>query len=341
MCMSAVGADVCWQPTATLESLKQAAHLRRAVRQWMHDEHILEVCTPPLSFAATTDPQVHSIVVDSACVDGSQAKEMTRRYLHTSPEFAMKRMLCAYPGTDIYQIATVFRAEEQGRFHTSQFSMLEWYRTGMDHEALMQDVERLLQYLWKSFGLDFLAVSKRSYCEEVFNRIGDWPDKLSGAVIRDYFQRARRSFPDGLEADVSASLDLFMDEFVIPDFDPASVTVLCDYPGSQAALARVALNNEGIEVASRFEVFVGQVELANGFHELTDSEVQRRRFENDLEARKSSGKPVVPMDENLLAALEFGLPDCAGIALGIDRLHMVLGGYQHINQVVSFSDDNA
>ena len=120
----------------------------------------------------------------------------------------MKRMLCAHPGTDIYQIATVFRAEEQGRFHTSQFSMLEWYRTGMDHEALMQDVEGLLQYLWKSFGLDFPAVSKRSYCEEVFNRLGDWPDNLRGAVIRDYFQQAKRSFPDGLEANASASLCL-------------------------------------------------------------------------------------------------------------------------------------
>ena len=336
--MSTAGSDTCWRPTASLESLKQAALLKRAIRQWMLDEQILEVCTPALSSAATTDPQVQSIVVEG--VDGIQSGA-TNRYLHTSPEFAMKRILCAYPDTDIYQLATVFRAEEQGRYHVSQFNMLEWYRTGMDHEALMQDVERLLRHVWKSFELDFPIITKRSYCKEVYSRLGEWPDTLSGAVIRDYFQQAKRSFPVGLEQDVSACLDLFMDEFVISSFDPAVVTLLCDYPGSQAALARVAINNNGIKVASRFEVFVGPVELANGFHELADSAVQRQRFENDLEVRKYVGKNTVPIDENLLAALDYGLPDCAGVALGIDRLHMILGGHQHIREVVCFSDDNA
>ena len=327
-----------WRPTASLESLKQAALLRRAIRQWMLDEQILEVCTPALSSAATTDPQVQSIVVDG--VDGTQTGTVNR-YLHTSPEFAMKRILCAYPDTDIYQLATVFRAEEQGRYHVSQFNMLEWYRTGMDHEALMQDVERLLRHLWKSFELDFPMVTKRSYCKEVFDRLDQWPDTLSGADIRDYFQHANRSFPVGLEQDVSACFDLFMDEFVISAFDPTAITLLCEYPDSQSALARVAIDSNGIKVASRFEVFVGQVELANGFHELADSAVQRQRFDNDLELRKSSGKNAVPIDENLLAALAYGLPDCAGIALGVDRLHMILGGHQHIREVVSFGDDNA
>ena len=336
--MSTAGSDNCWRPTASLESLKQAALLKRAIRQWMLDEQILEVCTPALSSAATTDPQVQSIVVEG--VDGIQSGA-TNRYLHTSPEFAMKRILCAYPDTDIYQLATVFRAEEQGRYHVSQFNMLEWYRTGMDHEALMQDVERLLRHVWNSFELDFPVITKRSYCKEVHSRLGEWPDTLSGAVIRDYFQQAKRSFPVGLEQDVSACLDLFMDEFVISTFDPAVVTLLCDYPGSQAALARVAINNNGIKVASRFEVFVGPVELANGFHELADSAVQRQRFEFDLEVRKCVGKNAVPIDENLLTALDYGLPDCAGIALGIERLHMILGDHQHIREVVCFSDDNA
>ena len=336
--MSTAGSDTCWRPTASLESLKQAALLKRAIRQWMLDEQILEVCTPALSSAATTDPQVQSLVVDA--VNGTQS-DTEIRYLHTSPEFAMKRILCAYPDTDIYQLATVFRAEEQGRYHVSQFNMLEWYRIGMDHEALMQDVERLLRHLWKLLELDFPMVTKRSYCQEVFNRLGEWPDTISGSVIRNYFQQNNRSFPAGLEQDVSACLDLFMDEFVISTFDPAAVTLLCDYPGSQAALARVVTDNNGTKVASRFEVFVGQVELANGFHELSDSVVQRQRFENDLEVRKCIGKDAVPMDENLLAALQYGLPDCAGIALGIDRLQMILGGHQHIREVVCFSDDNA
>ena len=324
-----------WKPTASLDALKQAALLRQLIREWMQSQNVLEVCTPPLSNCANTDSQVESLAVMP------QEGSAVRRYLHTSPEFAMKRLLCAYPDTDLYQIATVFRGEEQGRYHTSQFSLLEWYRVGMDHHALMKDMQALFTHIWNGFGMVFPGTDTRSYCQEVFDRLGQWPDELDGALVRNYFAQKQRSFPGGLEADVTASLDLFMDEFVVPDFDKARVTFLFEYPASQAALARVATTASGRQVAERFEVFMGNVELANGFHELSDAIQQRQRFEQDLHQRSTRSQRSVPIDEHLLSALASGLPDCAGVALGLDRLHMVLGNHDHIHCVVPFCDDNA
>lgn len=324
-----------WKPSASLTTLKQSARLRRAIHGWMHDQDILEVCTPALSYSATTDPCIESLVVhppgDDNCL----------RYLHTSPEFAMKRILCAYPHQDIYQIASVFRAEEQGRFHVSQFNMLEWYRTGMDHWELMQDVEALLTHLWTVFDLEFPGVETLSYSQEVFDRLQRWPDELEASLVKDYFNQYERSFPAGLESDLTASLDLFMDEFVLPGFDKEKITFLFEYPSSQAALARIGTGSAGNPVAERFEVYKGQVELANGFHELADVSTQRQRFEVDLQTRETNGQQGVPIDENLLSALSVGLPDCAGIAVGLDRLNMVLGNHAHISDVLSFSDANA
>ncbi len=296
---------------------------------------MLEVFTPPLSHAANTDPQVESLVVGPTSASDQQ------RYLHTSPEFAMKRLLCAYPETDLYQLATVFRAEEHGRYHLSQFTMLEWYRIGMDHRQLMRDVAALFKHVWQTFELAVLPVATRSYCQEVNARLGCWPDKLSGAQVREYFIEHERSFPRALENDLAASLDLFMDEFVVPEFDENSITFLSDYPASQAALARVGSDVNGNPVAERFEVFVGRIELANGFHELNNASIQRIRFKNDLQRRQQRSQARLPIDENLLAALDNGLPDCAGVALGVERLLMVLGHYSHINQVAAFSDAHA
>ncbi len=340
-----VPAGHAWRPTASPAALRQAAQLRAAIREWMQQHDVLEVYTPPLSFAANTDPQVESLSVASPSVSQGSASHGTapegRGYLHTSPEFAMKRVLCAYPETDIYQIATVFRAEVQGRFHVSQFTMLEWYRVGMTHWELMQDVEALFTHLWSAFGLTPLPVETCSYCREVHRRLDGWPDDLKGETIRDYFIKHHRSFPEGLESDVAASLDLFMDEFVLPDFNENAITFLYEYPASQAALAKVGNDANGLPVAERFEVFIGRVELANGFHELSDAAVQRTRFITDLEQRRVRSQVPVPIDENLLAALREGLPDCAGVAIGVERLLMILGNYSHINQVTSFSDANA
>ncbi len=324
-----------WQPTASLQALKQAARLRQTLHAWMRSQEILEVWTPSLSSAANTDPQVESLCVSS------QAEATGLRYLHTSPEFAMKRLLCAYPDTDIYQIATVFRAEVQGRYHVSQFNMLEWYRVGMDHKALMCDTEALLKQIWQAFDLPYPTAQHRSYCKEVFQLTGFWPDDLEGSTVRDYFAAHGRSFPQGLERDLAACLDLFVDEFVISRFEPNQITFLSEYPASQAALARTGVNDDGQCVAERFEVYAGSVELANGFHELADTNIQRTRFQGDVQIRNQKAQMPMPVDENLLEALEHGLPECAGIAMGIDRLLMVLGNHSHISDVLSFTDDNA
>jgi len=257
----------------------------------MQQENILEVITPPLSSCGNTDAYVQSLTVP---VSLTQSRHELR-YLHTSPEFAMKRLLCAHPATDIYQIATVFRAEEQ------------------------------------SLHLSFPGISHRSYSEEVFQRLGQWPDQLSTAQIQRYFYEQKRDFPHALLDDLQACLDLFMDEFVLGDFSEDIFTCLSDYPVSQAALARLGVNSAGQAVAERFEVFYGAVELANGFHELNDATVQAQRFHADLEHRAQKQLDTIPIDHRLLAALESGLPECAGIALGLERLQMVLGKHQHIN----------
>ena len=313
--------------------------LRGAIRQWMDQQGILEVLTPALSRAAATDPHVPSV------------KTSDGWYLQTSPEFPMKRLLAAHREEsentgrsgqpDIYQIAAVFRAGESGRFHNTQFTLLEWYRVGFDHHALMQDVSSLLQFIWQSFSRDWPGIETRRYGVEVFNRLGQWPDELSVSTIESYFKTHQRSFAAGIAGDGDAALDLFMDEFVLPDFNPQAFTLLIDYPSSQAALARLGSDADGRVVAERFELYFGHVELANGFHELSDATVQRERFESNLAQRKKSASELVPIDEHLLQALAAGFPDCAGVALGLERLQMVLNRHTHIREVLAFDDQRA
>ena len=323
-----------WRPSASLATLKDAAKLRKSIRQWMDERDVLEVCTPALSRHATTDPHVPSIGTS----DGG--------YLHTSPEFPMKRLLaahaeesCAQP--DLYQIASVFRAGESGRFHNTEFSLLEWYRVGMNHHELMADTESLLRHIWAGFSTAWPGLQILRYGLEIRDRLGVWPEAASVELIERYFNDKARSYPVTIGNDVDAALNLFMDEFVLPTFSGTGFTLLKDYPVSQAALSRLGVDEDGRDVAERFEIYFGKTELANGFHELSDSEIQRARFLEDLEKRKASGEAVLPMDTHLLDALSKGLPDCAGIALGLDRLLMVIGNHERISQVLSFDDQRA
>lgn len=329
-----------WRPGASLSSLHEAARLRRSIHNWMELQSVLEVFTPALSQAAATDPHVLSI------------RTAEGRFLHTSPEFPMKRLLAAHAmdtaasesceqQPDLYQIATVFRAEESGRFHNTEFTLLEWYRVGMDHMQLMADLEALLQHVWQAFGKPWPGMQTRRYGVEVHSLLGLWPEDVDTNTIAAYFAAADRSYPAAIASDVDAALDLFMDEFVLPQFAADAFTLLIDYPVSQSALARLGKDEDGRDVARRFELYFGQVELANGFHELSDAHTQRSRFEADLARRDVLGVAAVPMDENLLAALQAGLPDCAGIALGLERLHMVLCQHRHISEVLSFDDQRA
>jgi lysyl-tRNA synthetase class 2 len=323
-----------WRPNASLATLRESAALRTSIRLWMDEHDVLEVCTPALSRHATTDPHVPSIGTS----DGG--------YLHTSPEFPMKRLLAAHAeGTqiqpDLYQIASVFRAGESGRYHNTEFSLLEWYRIGMNHHQLMVDAENLLKHVWASFSTLWPGLQILRYGVEVRERLGVWPEAASVELIEQYFTVNNRSYPATIGLDVDAALDLFMDEFVLPSFSAKGFTVLKDYPVSQAALSRLGMDDDGRKVAERFEIYFGNTELANGFHELSDSEIQRTRFMEDLKKRRAMSAPMLPMDAHLLDALAVGLPDCAGIALGLDRLLMVLGKYERISHVLSFDDQRA
>jgi lysyl-tRNA synthetase class 2 len=291
---------------------------------------VLEVETPVLSRAAVTDPHLESFTTQYT---GPGLAWGTALYLHTSPEFPMKRLLAAGSGP-IYQLGKVFRNGEAGRRHNPEFTLLEWYRPGYDHHALMDEVAALAAPL---LGLEGRPVEKLGYREAFLRHAGI--DPLAASL--DELQACARGlgitgFDDENERDVW--LDLILTHTVEPNLGRDGLCFIHDYPASQAALARI--NPENPQVAERFELYYQGVELANGFHELADAQEQRKRFTAELETRKEQGLAVVPMDEYLLAALEAGLSPCAGVALGVDRLVMLALGAESLAEVMAFTIDN-
>lgn len=312
-----------WQPSASFEILRQRAALLDTVRNFFRERDVLEVETPLLSRAAITNPALHSAAARLTGLDDGL-------FLHTSPEFFMKRLLSAGSG-DIWQACKVFRGAEQGRWHNPEFTLLEWYRVGFDHHALMYEVAELLAVLLPdrvSSGpevFDYAAAFRR--------HAGIDPLAASNAELRDC-AIAEGIEDEGLSRD--DCLDLLASHVVYPQLGQGRVTFVTDFPASQAALAR--LNEDG-RTARRFEAFVDGVELANGFHELGDAEEQRARFETENRRRRNGDLPEMPLDENLLAALESGFPDCAGVAVGFDRVVMLATGATSISEVISFDFD--
>ncbi|HYM36507.1 MAG TPA: EF-P lysine aminoacylase EpmA [Steroidobacteraceae bacterium] len=309
-----------WRPTASFGSLELRARMLRIAREYFAATKALEVETPTLSRAAVTDVHLASI---SAQAWGQP------RYLHTSPEYAMKRLLASGCG-DIYQIARVYRDDEVGRLHNPEFTMIEWYRVGIDHHALMTDVEQLITALLPAHRSSERA-ERLSYRDALQLHAGvdafdDPPSVLLGALTH-----AGVSIPQGLEQDRDACLDLIVSTLVGPKLGRDRITFVHDFPASQAALARV----HG-RVAARFEAYLDGLELANGFHELVDVDEQRKRFDRDNLERERRGLKRMPIDEHFLSALEHGLPECAGVALGFDRLVMCASGAKHIDEVLAF-----
>ena len=284
---------------------------------------VLEVETPLLSQGAVTD-------VHLASLDTQIAGLAPRYYLQTSPEYAMKRLLAAGAG-DCYQICKVFRDGETGRYHNPEFSMLEWYRLGFDHHALMTEVESLLVPL---LGPDYARPAQRLSYQAVFEQaLGIDPYTVALAELRTLaLTRAQADLPD---ADRDTLLDVLMGVVIGPTLGRDRLTFVYDYPATQAALARVL---PGLPPrAARFEAYARGLELCNGFHELADAAEQRRRFEADHRARLERGWPLPPIDERFLAALAVGLPDCAGVAVGLDRVLMIATGATSIDEVLAFT----
>jgi lysyl-tRNA synthetase class 2 len=316
-----------WQPTARLEVLQLRADLLARVRAYFAATGALEVETPVMVGAAVTDVHLESLEVRRS--DGTSAG-----FLQTSPEYAMKRLLCA-GAPDLFQVARVFREGERGRNHNPEFTMVEWYRRGMDHLALMDDVESLLRALLEPLR----AVGPTrvvTYAAAFLERLGCDPLESTAGEIEACLRARGTDVPETLVDDRDGLLDLAMASHVAPGFADDRLTFVHDFPASQAALARI----RG-PVASRFEAFWGGLELANGFHELGDSTEQALRFTADAATRHARGQPERDADQALLDALACGLPPCAGVALGFDRVMMVAAGARQIDDVIAFPIERA
>lgn len=317
-----------WKPLSdTRVAMRRAALLERA-RQYFSDQGVLAVDTPALVRYPTSDPNIENL--------GVRSKPGKDSYLGTSPEVYMKRLLASgYP--DVYSICRVFRDGESGARHLPEFTMAEWYRLRFDLEAIVDDTVDFIcacikleslrenvdrydynQAMQEFAGIDALAASN----EELLERATD-------------DEHLRKELGD----DRDAALDLIMSTVVAPRFAADRLTVVQHYPAAQAALARLCPADE--QVADRFEIFCGDLELANGYVELTDAGEQRRRFESDMASREASGRSSLLTDESLLAALEAGLPDCAGVSVGIERLHMVLDQADDIRDVITFATETS
>lgn len=318
-----------WTPSADFAALRLRAELNRLIRAFFHARDVVEVETPMISVAGVTDIHIAPFHLQfSGRTDGAPRT----RWLRTSPEYPLKRLLAA-GFSDCYELGRVFRDGEAGGRHNPEFTMLEWYRLGWDHWRLIDETVELVQaalvlagrgkadvevvsyraLYQRALGLDPFAASIDQLCEA----LGDIAIDPAGMTRDDW-------------------LDLLMTHRIQPGFAADAITVLHDYPASQSALARLRDDGDGYPVAERFELYLGPLELANGYHELADADEQRARFHRDVEVRMARDGVAPPIDQRLLAALGTGFPDCAGVALGVDRLMMALRQTACIAGVLAF-----
>jgi len=323
-----------WRPSASAERLRQRAALLQRVREFFAARALTEVDTPLVVNAPVSDLHIHSATVRLG-TDPAAGAAAAPLYLHTSPEYAMKRLLAAGSG-DIYQICHVVRGFECGRLHNPEFTLIEWYRIGFSLTGLMDEVEALVRAL---LGARAPATSERiSYRDAFLRELGLDPLNAPETALA----QAAQPLALGGAAATSATaggmsrddwLELLMGSIVGPRLGRGTFTFVHSYPASQAALAR--LDPADPRVARRFELYCAGIELANGFHELASAAEQRARFEADNVQRRRLGLPVSPLDERLLAALT-ELPDCAGVALGFDRTLMLAVAAASLEEVLPF-----
>ncbi len=324
-----------YRRAATEATLRARAAMLAQIRMFFSERNVLEVQTPALSRSGLTDPHLQSMVTDTDALG--------RCYLHTSAEYAMKRLLADGIG-DIYQICQVFRDDEIGRWHQPEFTMLEWYRVGWDEQQLMDETATLLTQLIASARRDAPpqstechaghrhAADRQTYEQAFRHAVGvsaNAPDAQIASALR---ARGCDVPPDLSGNDL---LDLAFTTQVMPALDPGRLTFIHDFPAQQAALARLKPGNPPL--AARFEAFFAGLELANGFAELTDADEQRARFAREAAERQRLGRTPAPLDEDFLAALEQGLPECAGVAVGLDRLLAAAVGANELAAVTAFA----
>ena len=324
-----------WMPTCPLDALRKRAKLLAAVRRFFAGRGVLEVETSLLCRSGVTDPHLQGFTTRLRLPG---ARPGPKLYLQTSPEFAMKRLLAAGSGS-IYQICKAFRNEEAGRHHNPEFTLLEWYRVGYSLLDLIDEIEALFDELCDE-DLPLQAAERFAYADIFERHVG--ADPLT-ATPAEFAARARSLGLPEAEAlcgeDRSIWLDLLFSHVVQPQLGRGRASFVHDYPACLPSLARKRPDDP--RVVERVEVFLGGLELGNGFHELADADEQEERFERDLALRRRQGLPLPPKDGRLLAALRAGLPDCSGVAIGLDRLLMLLARADSIGEVLAFPIERA
>ena len=319
-----------WRPACSLQALADRARLNSGIRRFFAARGVMEVETPLLGSRTVTDPGL-SAFTTAMHLPGQ--KDGWPLFLQTSPEFAMKRLLAAGSGS-IYQICKAFRNAESGRHHNPEFTLLEWYRVGFSLDDLITEVEYLVADLApENFELN--PPERLSYVDVFMRHLGLHP---LDAALDEFVQVAiRRSLPEAKELcgeDRAVWLDLLFSYFVQPYLGQGRLTSVYHYPAQLPSLAFACSDDE--RFVERTEIFLAGIELGNGFHELRSSEEQRVRFQRDQSQRKAQGLPSVDMDERLLGALGHGLPECSGIAIGLDRLLMVFSKLESLSEVLAF-----
>ena len=308
-----------WLPTASKENLQKRAKILQTIRNFFQQRDVLEVETPFLSQYTVTNPYIHSLACPYSATNG------TNFYLQTSPEYHMKRLLSAGMGS-VFQICKSFRLDEQGRVHNPEFTMMEWYRVGFDHHDLMDEMDELLQTI-----LDCQKAVRYTYQSVFLKYLQLDPLTVSVDELKNYAEQNGLNDP-GLEENKDQWLMLLFSHFIEPRLQ--AVTFVYNFPASQASLSRI--DQQDPRVCDRFEVYASGIELANGFHELADAKEQQERFESELVERQQMGNVTLEIDKHFIAALENGLPDCAGVALGLDRLVMIATLADSIEDVITF-----
>ena len=314
-----------WQPSASIANLLKRATILTEIRRFFADRGVLEVETPAMSQATVTD--IHLVPFETRFV-GPGAAEGKTLYLMTSPEYHMKRLLAAGSGP-IYQMGRSFRNEEAGIHHNPEFTMLEWYRPRYDMYRLMNEVDDLLQQV-----LDCNSAETLSYQQAFTRHLNVDPLSADKAELREAAAKLDLSNIADTEEDRDTLLQLLFTMGVEPHIGRDKPAFVYHFPATQASLAEIS--TEDHRVAERFEVYYKGIELANGFRELTDGREQRQRFEQDNRKRAARGLPQHPIDNNLLDALEHGMPECSSVALGVDRLIMIALGATSLSDVLAF-----
>lgn len=329
-----------WQASASIETIKLRAQTLRQIRTFFDKQGVLEVDTPTLSSSTIPDPFIESF--QTQYIPLTQTMQNNIYYLHTSPEFPMKRLLAGGSGS-IYQISKVFRQGEVSSRHNPEFTLLEWYQVDWDHRQLMQQVSQLLTELLAPF-IQLDETVFISYKEAFQKEFGFNPHTVSKSELIKCTEQIGLADVLNLDEDKDRFLELLFSHKIEPSLgkskdDNAHICLLYNYPATQASLAKTSMEND-YPIAQRFEVFINGIELGNGFNELNDAQEQKKRFTMENKLRVEAGQLEVPLDERFLECL-YSLPQCAGVAIGIERLLMIMSQKKHINEVIAFPFEKA